>query len=37
MSPMPYTEDNLVQQATADYLEHQLGWESIYGRPVSHR
>ena len=25
-----YTEDNLVQQTTADYLEHELGWESIY-------
>jgi type I restriction enzyme, R subunit len=27
---MPYTEDTLVQQTTADYLEQQLGWESIY-------
>ena len=25
-----YTEDNLVQQTTAEYLEAQLGWESIY-------
>jgi type I restriction enzyme R subunit len=25
-----YVEDNLVQQTTADYLEQQLGWESIY-------
>ena len=35
MTPAPYTEDTLVQQTTADYLE-QLGRESIYGRPVSH-
>ena len=27
---MSYTEDTLVQQATADYLEQQLGWQSIY-------
>ena len=26
----PYTEDILVQQTTADYLEQQLGWESVY-------
>ena len=25
-----YSEDTLVQQTTADYLEQQLGWESIY-------
>jgi type I restriction enzyme R subunit len=25
-----YTEDTLVQQTTAEYLEQQLGWESIY-------
>jgi len=25
-----YTEDTLVQQTTADYLERQLGWESVY-------
>ena len=30
MSPSPYTEDTLVQQTTAGYLEEQLGWESIY-------
>ena len=30
MPPSPYTEDTLVQQTTADYLEHQLGWESVY-------
>ena len=30
MTPFPYTEDTLVQQTTADYLEQQLGWESIY-------
>ena len=27
---MPYTEDTLVQQTTAEYLEQQLGWESVY-------
>lgn len=25
-----YTEDTLVQQTTAEYLEKELGWESIY-------
>ena len=30
MTPSPYTEDTLVQQTTADYLEHQLGWETTY-------
>jgi len=25
-----YTEDTLVQQTTTDYLEQQLGWESVY-------
>jgi len=30
MNPYPYTEDTLVQQTTADYLEQQLGWESVY-------
>jgi type I restriction enzyme R subunit len=25
-----YTEDTLVQQTTADYLEQQLGWRSVY-------
>ena len=30
MSSSPYTEDTLVQQTTADYLEHQLGWASVY-------
>ena len=25
-----YTEDTLVQQTTADYLEKQLGWDSVY-------
>jgi type I restriction enzyme R subunit len=27
---MPYTEDTLVQQTTADYLEQELCWESVY-------
>ena len=27
---MPYTEDTLVQQATAEYLEQKLGWQSVY-------
>jgi hypothetical protein len=26
----PYNEDTLVQQTTADFLEKELGWESIY-------
>jgi type I restriction enzyme R subunit len=41
MNPVPYTEDTLVQQTTAEYLEQQLGWESVYayntevfGRPL---
>ena len=34
MNPAPYTEDTLVQQTTADYLEQQLGWESIYAYNV---
>lgn len=25
-----YTEDTLVQQTTAEYLEQQLGWDSVY-------
>ncbi len=25
-----YTEDNLVQQTTADYLRDSLGWESVF-------
>ena len=27
---MDYTEDTLVQQTTAEYLERQLGWQSVY-------
>lgn len=27
---MSYTEDTLVQQTTTDYLERQLGWQSVY-------
>jgi type I restriction enzyme R subunit len=27
---MPYTEDTLVQQTTAEYLEKELGWDSVY-------
>jgi type I restriction enzyme R subunit len=30
MNPSNYTEDTLVQQTTAEYLEYQLGWESVY-------
>ncbi len=30
MTPAPYTEDDLVQQVTADYLEQQLEWESVF-------
>ena len=29
---MNYTEVTLVQQTTADYLEQQLGWSSVYAR-----
>ena len=29
MTPAPYTEDTLVQQTTAEYLEQQLGWKSV--------
>lgn len=29
MSPL-FNEDTLVQQTTAEYLENQLGWESVY-------
>jgi len=30
MTPTNYTEDTLVQQTTADYLEQQLRWKSVY-------
>ncbi|MEN8132545.1 MAG: type I restriction endonuclease subunit R [Pseudomonadota bacterium] len=30
MSPGEYTEDTLVQQTTAEYLEKELGWDSVY-------
>ena len=30
MTPGPYTEDALVQQTTAEYLEQELGWQSVY-------
>jgi len=30
MSPGDYTEDTLVQQTTAEYLEQNLGWDSAY-------
>ena len=30
MNDSSYTEDNLVQQTTANYLEHKLDWESVY-------
>ena len=30
MTPAAYTEDTLVQQTTAEYLERHLGWESVY-------
>ena len=30
MNPALYSEDSLVQQPTADYLQQQLGWESVY-------
>ena len=30
-----YTEDTLVQQTTAEYSEHQLGWESAFEQNFS--
>jgi len=30
MNTNAYTEDTLVQQTTADYMEQQLGWQSVY-------
>lgn len=30
MTTGAYTEDTLVQQTTAEYLEQQLGWDSVY-------
>ena len=30
MNPFGYTEDTLVQQTTAEYLEKRLAWESAY-------
>ncbi|MBI9113240.1 type I restriction endonuclease subunit R [Maridesulfovibrio ferrireducens] len=30
MTPSFYNEDTLVQQTTAEYLENQLGWDSVY-------
>jgi type I restriction enzyme R subunit len=30
MTPTLYTEDTLVQQTTAEYLEQELGWQSVY-------
>ena len=30
MTSTPYTEDTLVQQTTAEYLEQELGWASVY-------
>ena len=30
MNPSSYSEDTLAQQTTAEYLQHQIGWESVY-------
>lgn len=30
MSPGDYTEDTLVQRTTAEYMQQQLGWISVY-------
>jgi len=30
MTPSAYTEDTLVQQTAAEYLEQELGWGSVY-------
>jgi type I restriction enzyme R subunit len=27
---MPFTEDTLVQQTTAEYLRDELGWDTVY-------
>ena len=27
---MAFNEDTLVQETTADYLQRELGWESVY-------
>lgn len=29
MVPLPYTEDALVQQTTAEHLRDELGWRSV--------
>ena len=29
MNPSSYTKDTLVQQTTAEYLQHQHGWKSV--------
>ena len=30
MTAYPYSEDTLVQQTTAEYLQKELGWKSAY-------
>ena len=30
MNASAYSEDTLVQKTTAEYLEQQLGWDSVY-------
>lgn len=30
MNSSTYSEDTLVQQTTADYLERQLGWKTVF-------
>ena len=30
MSPREYTKSTLAQQTTAEYLEKELGWRSVY-------
>jgi type I restriction enzyme R subunit len=28
--PKDYSEDQLIQKSTADFLEKELGWKSVY-------
>ncbi|WP_045219077.1 type I restriction endonuclease subunit R [Desulfonatronum thioautotrophicum] len=30
MTPTPYTEDTLVQETTAEFMDQELGWKSVY-------
>lgn len=30
MTPNDYSEDKLIQQSTAEFMEHELGWKSVF-------